>query len=71
VMTPEPYPAEGDLLKKGIFGKDDRERLVLTPHISGHSNRYIERVMEILEENLKRLEKGKTLLNLIDRRKGY
>src|SRR5947207_2442686 len=70
VMTPEPYPSDGPLLTK--FGKkDDRERLVMTPHISGHTDKYTERVFEILEENLKRLENGKTLLNLIDRRKGY
>ena len=70
VMTPEPYPSDGALLKE--FGKkNDRERVVLTPHISGHTDKYTERVFEILEENLNRLEKGKTLLNLIDRRKGY
>jgi phosphoglycerate dehydrogenase-like enzyme len=70
VVTPEPYPAGGALLTE--FGKkDDKERVVLTPHISGHTERYTERVIEILQENLKRLEKGKTLLNLVDRRKGY
>jgi len=70
VVTPEPYPAGGALLTK--FGKkDDRERLVLTPHISGHTDRYTERVMKILQENLNRLEKGKTLMNWVDRRKGY
>jgi phosphoglycerate dehydrogenase-like enzyme len=69
-MTPEPYPAEGDLLTK--FGKDDdRERLIMTPHISGHTDKYTERVLAILEENLNRLEKGTTLLNVIDRKKGY
>jgi phosphoglycerate dehydrogenase-like enzyme len=71
VFTPEPYPADGDLLKKGLGGKDDRERLVLTPHVSGHTTEYNKRVIEILQENLKRLDKGKTLLNLIDRKKGY
>lgn len=70
VMTPEPYPADGDLLTK--FGKDDdKERLIMTPHISGHTDKYTERVMEIAEENLNRLKKGTTLLNVIDRRKGY
>jgi phosphoglycerate dehydrogenase-like enzyme len=71
VLTPEPYPATGDLLKKGIGGKDDRERLVLTPHISGHTNKYTERVVEILRQNIHRLAEGKPLLNVIDRRKGY
>jgi phosphoglycerate dehydrogenase-like enzyme len=69
VMTPEPYPSDGALLKFGK--KDDRERVVLTPHISGHTEKYTERVFEILEENLNRLEQGKTLLNLVNRRKGY
>jgi phosphoglycerate dehydrogenase-like enzyme len=70
VVTPEPYPSDGALLTK--FGKkDDRERVVLTPHISGHTDRYTVRIVAILKENLDRLLEGKTLLNLIDRRKGY
>jgi len=71
VVTPEPYPSDGDFLTKGIGGKGDRERLILTPHYSGHTSRYTERVVQILEENLNRLENGKTLWNKIDRKKGY
>jgi phosphoglycerate dehydrogenase-like enzyme len=70
VLTPEPYPADGPLLTD-LPEKDDRERLIMTPHISGHTEVYNERVLEILVENLARLESGETLLNLIDRRKGY
>jgi len=70
VVTPEPYPKDGPLLTD-FPDPDDRERLVLTPHISGHTEKYNERVLEILLENLGRLERGETLLNLIDRRKGY
>ena len=70
VMIPEPYPSDGPLLTE--FGrKNDRERVVLTPHISGHTERYTRYVLQILEENLNRLFKGETLLNLIDRSKGY
>jgi len=70
VMTPEPYPSDGPLLKE-FGGKEDRERVVLTPHISGHTENYTRYVVEILEENLNRLVKGETLLNLIDKSKGY
>lgn len=70
VVTPEPYPADGDLLKK-FNQKDDFERLIMTPHISGHTPVYNARVVEILEENLDRFKKGKTMLNVIDRKKGY
>jgi len=70
VVTPEPYPKDGPLLTD-LPGPGDRERLVLTPHISGHTEKYNERVLEILLENLGRLERGERLLNLIDRRKGY
>jgi phosphoglycerate dehydrogenase-like enzyme len=70
VVTPEPYPSDGELLTK--FGqKDDMERLIMTPHISGHTPDYNLRVVDILEQNLDRLKKGKTLLNVIDRKKGY
>ena len=70
VMTPEPYPSDGPLLTE-FGGKNDRERVVLTPHISGHTENYTDYVVQILEANLNRLFKGETLLNLIDKKKGY
>ena len=70
VVTPEPYPKDGPLLTD-LPDEGDRERLIMTPHISGHTEKYHGRVLEILVENLARLESGETLLNLIDRRKGY
>jgi phosphoglycerate dehydrogenase-like enzyme len=70
VFTPEPYPSDGALLTD--FGdKEDRERVILTPHVSGNTPHYTERVIEIAVENLDRLEKGKPILNFIDRRKGF
>jgi phosphoglycerate dehydrogenase-like enzyme len=70
VFTPEPYPDDGAFLTE-FNGSEWRDKVLLTPHVSGHSNRYNERVLEITEKNLERLEKGQTLLNLLDRRKGY
>lgn len=70
VMTPEPYPSDGALLKE-FGGKTDRERVILTPHISGHTENYTNYVVQILEQNLSRLSKGETPLNLIDKSKGY
>jgi len=70
VTTPEPYPADGELLTK-LGSTEDRERLIMTPHISGHTPDYNRRVVAILEENLDRYKSGKTMLNVIDRKKGY
>jgi phosphoglycerate dehydrogenase-like enzyme len=47
------------------------ENVVVTPHISGLSVAYQDRAMQILEINLENLEKGRPLLNLVDKRKGY
>jgi phosphoglycerate dehydrogenase-like enzyme len=49
----------------------DRDRLLLTPHVSGHTKQYAARAAEILQLNLKRLEQGEGPVNLIDRRKGF
>jgi phosphoglycerate dehydrogenase-like enzyme len=70
VVTPEPYPSDGDLLKK-FGGTDDRERLIMTPHVSGHTPDYNLRVVDILEQNLARMKKGEALLNVINRKKGF
>jgi phosphoglycerate dehydrogenase-like enzyme len=70
VFTPEPYPADGPLLKDFNL-EEDRDRLLLTPHLSGHTKQYAQRVVEILELNLTRLENGKEPVNFINRRKGF
>lgn len=70
VITPEPYPSDGELLTK-FRGKEDRDRVILTPHVSGHTDKYNDRVLEIFYENINRLESGKPLLNVISVSRGY
>jgi len=47
------------------------ENTVITPHISGSTPRYAERVVEIFCKNLVRYLDGKPLINVIDKRAGY
>ncbi|KAJ0309610.1 hypothetical protein COL5a_010561 [Colletotrichum fioriniae] len=63
VTDPEPLP-DGHPLWKA-------KNLLITPHISGLSTSYGERVLGILELNLKRLSEGKKLANLVNKREGY
>lgn len=63
VTEPEPLPKESPLwLKKNV---------IITPHVSGNSTRYNERVLGILKYNLKRMSEGKGLVNVVDRKLGY
>lgn len=63
VTEPEPLPEESELW--------DLENVVLTPHISGNSTSYAERVVGILALNLERIRTGGRLVNVINRRGGY
>ncbi|TDZ38003.1 D-2-hydroxyacid dehydrogenase [Colletotrichum trifolii] len=63
VTDPEPLP-EGHPLWKA-------KNLLITPHISGLSTSYADRVFAILEQNLKRLSEGKRLVNVVNKREGY
>ncbi|KAK3991071.1 hypothetical protein QBC44DRAFT_349473 [Cladorrhinum sp. PSN332] len=68
VTDPEPLPVGHEL-----WGM---ENVIITPHVSGASKRYNERVLEILRENMGRIsgvdEKGRReLVNLVDKSKGY
>jgi phosphoglycerate dehydrogenase-like enzyme len=63
VTDPEPLP-DGHVL----WGM---ENVIITPHVSGSSTRYFERVLAILEVNLGRLARGEELVNLVDRERGY
>ena len=44
---------------------------ILTPHLAGLEPRYMERLMEIAVDNVKRLERGEPLRNPVDRARGY
>lgn len=49
----------------------DAPNLVLTPHTAGDSSEKERRCIEILRENLVRFSRGETLLNVVDKQRGY
>ncbi len=49
----------------------DAPNTIVTPHIAGAGLHYVERCVEILLENVGRLERKEPLVNLIDRAFGY
>lgn len=63
VTDPEPLPADSELW--------DLKSVAVTPHCSGLGTAYTDRAFQILDINLKRIEEGKPLLNVVSREKGY
>ncbi len=63
VTEPEPLPADSPLWHM--------ENAIITPHISGLSAYYYERLVELFAENLRRYLAGEPLLNLVQRELGY
>jgi phosphoglycerate dehydrogenase-like enzyme len=63
VTAVEPLPASSRLW--------DFENVVLTPHISGAQEEYMALAVGLFCENLKRYLKGKKLMNIISRERGY
>ena len=59
----EPLPAESRLW--------DAPNIVITPHTAGDSTEKERRCVEILRENLVRFANGETLMNLVDKQRGY
>lgn len=59
----EPLPEESPLW--------DAPNIVITPHIAGDSVEKERRCVEILRENLQRYANGETLVNVIDKHRGY
>jgi phosphoglycerate dehydrogenase-like enzyme len=45
--------------------------LIITPHVAGLVPDYLDRVLEIFMDNMRRLESGQPLRNEIDRTRGY
>lgn len=45
--------------------------LVLTPHISGYTPQYFDKMLALFEENLDRYLRGQPLRNVVDKRLGY
>ncbi len=64
VTDPEPLP-DGHPLWSA-------KNVLITPHVSGGTTKYVERVLAILSLNLERLGEGRTdLINRVSRREGY
>ncbi len=63
VFEQEPLPKDSPLW--------DFENLMVTPHISGASRAHLRRCFELFVENLRRLMASETMLNLVDKKRGY
>ena len=63
VVADEPLPTESRLW--------DFDNVILSPHVAGGMEDYMEHATTIFCENLKRYLSGKKLLNIIDKKKGY
>jgi phosphoglycerate dehydrogenase-like enzyme len=63
VTAPEPLPAEHELW--------DVPNVVITPHISGGTPRYMERAIDLFCDNLRCYAEGEPLRNVVDPSRGY
>ncbi|ESZ98927.1 hypothetical protein SBOR_0683 [Sclerotinia borealis F-4128] len=64
VTDPEPLPEDSELWTL--------DNVAITPHVSGlGATTYAQRSFAILDENLENIERGRDLINLVDRKKGY
>jgi len=63
VFAQEPLPASDPLWSA--------PNTILTPHLAGLEPNYMQRLMELAVDNVKRLERGEPLRNLVDRTRGY
>ncbi|MEX2528296.1 MAG: D-2-hydroxyacid dehydrogenase [Gemmatimonadota bacterium] len=63
VFHTEPLPPESLLWRL--------PNVLLTPHVSGVSRDFWRREVDLIVENLKRFLAGESLLNLVDRQRGY
>ncbi len=62
-FTVEPLPRESQLWRI--------ENVIISPHVSAATPHYDDRAVALFAENLRRFIAGETLLNLVDREKGY
>ncbi len=63
VFEQEPLPPESDLWKL--------PNVLLTPHVSGGTPRYMERAVDLFCDNLRRYLDGRPLRNVVDPERGY
>jgi phosphoglycerate dehydrogenase-like enzyme len=63
VTDPEPLPSDSEL-----WGLDN---VMITPHISGGTPKYMDRAIELFRDNLRRYLDGDPLRNVVDPSRGY
>ncbi|MBW1709542.1 MAG: D-2-hydroxyacid dehydrogenase [Deltaproteobacteria bacterium] len=63
VFEQEPLPEDSPLW--------DMKNVVITPHYAGATPHYVDRLIEIFTENLKRYQAGLPLINVVDKKLGY
>lgn len=49
----------------------DLENVIITPHVSGYTPTYFQKVTELFRDNLRRFARGEPLRNVVDKRLGY
>jgi phosphoglycerate dehydrogenase-like enzyme len=49
----------------------DMQNVVITPHVAGLTPYYLDRLIEIFCENLKRFMNNEQLVNVVDKKRGY
>lgn len=63
VTATEPLPPDSLLW--------DYENVIISPHISGAMEDYVQKATDVFCENLRRYLDGKKLINVVDRKRGY
>ncbi|MBK7400009.1 MAG: D-2-hydroxyacid dehydrogenase [Myxococcales bacterium] len=63
VFDVEPLPTENPLWTA--------PNVIVTPHVAGHGRDYVRQMVARLLENVRRLEAGEPLLDVVDRLRGY
>ncbi|MBU2644455.1 D-2-hydroxyacid dehydrogenase [bacterium] len=63
VFETEPLPADSPLW--------EMPNVIITPHVAGGTPYYIDRLVDIFVENLKRYQAGEPLINVVDKTLGY
>jgi phosphoglycerate dehydrogenase-like enzyme len=63
VVHPEPLPADHPLWCM--------ENVILTPHMSGDTEDYLDDLGKLFVENLKRFSRGESLQNIVDKKLGF
>lgn len=63
VFETEPLPGDSPLW--------DMENVVITPHHAGATPKYMDRLLDIFTENLRRFQAGEPLINVVDKKLGY